>query len=493
MLGGLASLAVAVAGSLPDSPFKLDAAGSWFFGEPARITAAPTGSPLLLAGSALGFAGLVLLIRVWLRLVQALRQRPGAPVWRLAVLLACWSAPMLIVAPMFSRDLYSYAAQGEMVTRHVNPYLHGPSVLGGSPFARWVDQYWIHAPSPYGPLFLVLAGLAVRLSGHSLLGSLVLLRLIAVCGVALLAIAIPRIARRCGHDPGLAFAIGAASPLTVFILVGGGHNDALMAGLLAAGVLCALAGHKVAAVAIIACAGAIKAPALLAIVVLAWLWTGTSTPARVRAMALAGGLALSCGVLALWSLAAGFGFGWVNDLARPGTVTSWAAPATWLGQAASALGHLAGLPVGTAGWITISRLACAALMVAIWAYVVLRIDRFGLVRGVGVALVAVALLGPVLQPWYLIWGLALLACVPGARARLICLSLASVTPFMGLPGGPQLAAEVARTWPVTAMIVAVGLALVLLAPLGSWANRPAELPGNAVASRPGVDVGLPRA
>jgi alpha-1,6-mannosyltransferase len=487
----LASLAVAAAVALPDSPFKLDAAGSWYFGDQAG-RAAPN-VPLLLTGSAIGFAGLVMLVRVWLRLVQALRQRPGAPLWRLAVLLACWSAPMLIVAPMFSRDLYSYAAQGEMVARHVNPYLHGPSVMGGSPFARWVDGYWIHVPSPYGPLFLVLASLAVRLAGHSLLTSLVLLRLIAVCGVVLLAVAIPRIARRCGHDPGLAFAIGAASPLIVFTLVGGGHNDALMAGLLGVGVLCALANHKVAAIAVIACAGAVKAPALLAVVVLAWTWTGSSTPARVRARALAGGLALSAGVLTLWSFVAGFGFGWVGDLARTGTVTSWAAPATWLGQAGSFLGHHAGLQAGTASWITFSRLACAALMVAICVYVLLRIDRLGLVQGVGLILVAVAVLGPVLQPWYLIWGLALLACVPGALARKICLGLASVTPFMGLPGGTQLAADIARTWPVTAVALAAGLALVLLTPLGSWANPPADPPENVLAVHAGTDAGLPRA
>jgi alpha-1,6-mannosyltransferase len=293
--------------------------------------------------------------------------------------------------------------------------------------------------------------------------------------------------------PWVALAIGAASPLVVFTLIGGGHNDALMAGLLAMGVLCALAGHKVAAIAIIACAGAIKAPALLAIVVLAWIWRGPATPARVRATALAGGLALSAGVLALWSVVAGFGFGWLNALASSETVTSWAAPATWLGQVDGYLGHLAGLPVGTATWITISELACTALMVAIGALVILRIDRLGLVRGLGLILVAVAMLGPVLQPWYLIWGLALLACVSGALARRICLGLASVTPFLGLPGGPQLASEIARTWPVVTVIVAVGLAILLLAPLGSWADPPVDAPENVVAAPTGVDVRLPRA
>jgi len=225
----------------------------------------------------------------------------------------------------------------------------------------------------------------------------------------------------------------------------GGHNDALMAGLLAFGVLCGLSGRKVLAIALIASAGAVKAPALLAIIPIAWTWRGTATPARVRAAALAGVLAFSAGILALWSLGSGIGFGWFTNLARPGTVISWAAPATWLGEALGSLGHLAGLYVGTATSITVTRLVCAALMAAICAYAVIRIDRLGLIRGIGFVLVAVAVLSPVLQPWYLIWGLALLACVHGTLAHRTCLALASITPFMGLPGGPQLAAQITGT------------------------------------------------
>jgi alpha-1,6-mannosyltransferase len=373
-----------------------------------------------------------------------------------------------VVAPLFSRDLYSYAAQGEMVARHIDPYLHGPAVLG-SRFAGLVDGRWFRAPTPYGPLFIMLAGLLTRIAGHDLLASLILLRMAAVCGVVLLAIFVPKIARRLGYDPGLAFAVGAASPLVVFMLVAGGHNDALMAGLLAAGVASALTGRRVLAILLIGCAAAIKAPAMLAVVPLAWTWSGPVTSARVRAAALAGGLALVGAVLAVFSFASGFGFGWVRNLASNGKVNSWAAPATWLGWALIRVGHWLGLPAGASAWQAGARIACACALVIICAYLLVRTSRLGFAYSLGLMLVAIVILSPVLQPWYLIWGLALLACVPAALARRTCLILAAIAPFMGLPGGWLLQHAVIAAGPLTIAALAAVLAIIAALPLGPWA------------------------
>jgi alpha-1,6-mannosyltransferase len=468
VLGAVASAVVAVAGSLPGSPFKLATADGWFFGE-SSASAPANGSGMLVA-SFLGFAGVIAMIRIWLHLVRALRHQPGAPLRRLGVLLACWCAPMLVVAPLFSRDLYSYAAQGELVAQHINPYLHGPAVLG-SRFAGLVDARWFRAPTPYGPLFVMLAGLTTRIAGHDLLASLVLLRLTAVCGVVLLAIFLPAIARRLGYDPALAFAVGAASPLVVFMLVGGGHNDALMAGLLAAGVACALTGRRALAIVVVACGAAIKAPAMLAAVPLAWTWHGPFTSARVRAAAMAGALTLAGAVLAVLSLASGFGFGWVRNMASNGHVNSWAAPATWLGSGLARVSHWLGLPGSAAAWHTGAQIACACAFVIICGYLVLRSGRLGFVYSLGLMLVTIVILSPVVQPWYLIWGLALLACVPATLARRTCLILAAITPFMGLPGGWLLQHAVIAADPLVIAGLATGLAVVAVAPLGTWQRQ----------------------
>ncbi len=82
-------------GSFPNSPLKLDMAGTWFFGEPARaISTSPTQVTLLLS-VVLGYGGLVFLMRVWLRLVEILKLHPGAPLRSLWWVFAMWAAPML--------------------------------------------------------------------------------------------------------------------------------------------------------------------------------------------------------------------------------------------------------------------------------------------------------------------------------------------------------------------------------------------------------------
>ena len=85
------------------------------------------------------YGGLVLLMRVWYGLLKALARRPGVPIPYLAWMLALWVLPMLVVAPIFSRDVFSYAAQGEMMSRHINPYNYGTSMLGAGPYPNPVD------------------------------------------------------------------------------------------------------------------------------------------------------------------------------------------------------------------------------------------------------------------------------------------------------------------------------------------------------------------
>ena len=61
---------------------------------------------------------LVVLVLFWLVVARRLWLRPsdvhGA--WSLAALVA-WVAPFALAAPAFSRDIYSYVAQGELVDR----------------------------------------------------------------------------------------------------------------------------------------------------------------------------------------------------------------------------------------------------------------------------------------------------------------------------------------------------------------------------------------
>ena len=58
-----------------------------------------------------------------------------------------WSAPLVLAPPLFSRDGWSYAAQGMLAKAGISPYEHGPSVLSG-PIVEAVDPRWMETVTP---------------------------------------------------------------------------------------------------------------------------------------------------------------------------------------------------------------------------------------------------------------------------------------------------------------------------------------------------------
>lgn len=472
LLGLLALVAIAIGSSFPDSPFKFDVPSTWFFGMPAQpiLVGQPVNASEILAGVTLVYGGLVLLMRVWIRLADVVRRHPGAPLGRLGWILALWIIPMLAIAPIFSRDVYSYAAQGEMVTRHLNPYLNGPHELGSGPYPAAVDHLWWFVPAPYGPLFLTLDGWIVQLSGHRELWTVLGLRLLEVAAVALLAVAMPILAKGLGYDPGNAFVMCLLNPLVVLTLVGGAHNDGLMMALLVAGLALAVRKHPVWGIVVCALAASIKAPAALGILYIAWEWNGTGVPVRQRLRPLAYAAGITAAVLGVCTVVLGFGFGWVGNLLTPGTVRSWAAPATGIGMGLAALGHAVGLGVSTDVMISVSR-AVGLAAAAVWTvWLLFNADRVGWLKALGYSLLLFVLLGPVVQPWYLAWGVLLLAPIATGRLRVWVIVLSVVSPFIGLPGGRAELSSFASGPLLEAGAVLLVLWAVLFAPLGRWTN-----------------------
>src|ERR1035438_10016147 len=88
----------------------------------------------------------------------------------------------------------------------------------------------------------------------------------------LAALFLPSLARSYGRDPGSAFALGLPNPLVLLFLIGSGHNDALMIGLLVAGLAMARKGHLYLGIGLRACAGSIKAPGLIGVAAIAWTY-----------------------------------------------------------------------------------------------------------------------------------------------------------------------------------------------------------------------------
>lgn len=468
-LQGFVALCAILAGaSFTDSPFKLEMAHTWFFGVPTAAKATTTNETTLLFSIVLVFGGLVMLMRVWLRLAEVVKQHPGSPAGRIYWILALWCVPMVVAPPLFSRDVFSYAAQGEMTAHHLSPYVLGPFSLGSGAYVNPVDPLWGNTPAPYGPLFLFLDGTLDRLSGHDELVTVVLLRLLEVAAVFLLAWGLSYLARGVHRDPGETMVLGALNPLVLLTLVGGAHNDALMAALLVAGIAFAVHRHPIIGFVLCSSAAAIKAPAALGCVYIAWTWYGPHVDWRRKIRPFVIGGVVGAITLSIYTLLAGFGFGWVRNLATPGTVRSWAAPATGIGLGLTDLAHLFGSHVETSSMITVTRVIGFVAAIAFAAWLLWRADDRGWIRSLGLSLLLFVILGPVVQPWYLVWGIVLMGAVYVGREHFWIVLLSICGPFLGLPGGRQLLSGLVHAGPADMLASVAFLAATLLLPLGRW-------------------------
>ncbi len=467
LLGFIAIVSVCLGASLPSSPFKLEMAGTWFFGEGNG----PNNPFLLLPGVVAVYGGMLLFVRVWFGLVQTLRHRPGAPIRVLAMMLAAWIVPLLVVAPLFSRDVFSYAAQGEMMSHHINPYKYGPGTIGSGQFVNPVDGLWLNTPAPYGPLFLMVDGWFASLSGHNAMVTVLLLRLLSVVGVVLIAYCVPKLATAYGRDPGVAFVFAVLNPLTLLALIGGAHNDAIMVGLLLAGLTAAKYRHPVIGVVLCTLAAAIKVPAAMGIIYVAWDWAGPGVDWRARVRPVLKAALIALAVMAALSLISGLGWGWIANLGTPGTVRSWMAPATAIGLVLSGALHLVGLHVGLGGVLTVTRLLGLMAAAAVAVHCLRNHDRMGTLRAVGISMLMFVLLGPVVQPWYITWGVIMMAPIITGRMRTLALALSMVAPFIGLTGGASLLNQLVHTNPISMVLAVLVLWGVAMLPLGRWTTH----------------------
>jgi hypothetical protein len=369
----------------------------------------------MLISRALVFVGVALLLQAWLILGHDLLAgdddphslRGTSPVTLIGVLIA-WVAPVILAPPLFSRDVYSYFAQGRVLVAGQDPYQTGVAVVDGW-FDDGVDPMWAETPTPYGPSWLLIArGVAMFAPDQPALAALIF-RIAALVGLALLVIYTPRLAYAHGIDPAQAMWLGVLNPLVVMHVVAGAHNDALMVGLIVMGFALVSERKPVIGIAMIALAAAVKPIGLLALPFAGLLWAGVRAGwgARIRAWALA--LLITVAVFAVCSLIAGVGPGWIAALGTPGEVRTWLSPATAIGMLIGMATTELGLTVDDALVVTIARAIGTLAALAIVAWLILRPQGRSPVRGAALAFLTVVLLGPVIQPWYLLWILPLFA------------------------------------------------------------------------------------
>ena len=425
------------------------------------------------ANTALFYLGVVALSGAWLGIGAQLRRQDNTPLSQLCTLAAIWCLPLLVAPPVFSRDIYSYLAQGAIFHLGRNPYHQAPAILaqlGQRHLLDLVSPFWRQSTAPYGPGFIGISGAIVAVSGSHLILAAILARLPALGGFVLLAVFVPRLARRLGGDPVRAVWIAVTSPLVLCQLIGAGHNDALMAGMMVAGVTFALERRPLVGIAICAAAATIKLPAAAAVVFIAVAWARTASGAGARTRILTESMVASVAVIGAVSLLTGLGLDWVSTslFSTPAKVHLAFTPTT---AVAWSLGPLLAVRSNTIGH---ALGAAAAAATAVFGVALIRRVRFeNLVRYLGVLLLVAALAGPAAWPWYFVWGLVLLAACPEFQPSRVIPPALVLSVFVVKPNGSPVLHTHAAPY--------VLLAYVLLAAL-VW-QRARWRPGSSKRAR----------
>ncbi|UGT56429.1 polyprenol phosphomannose-dependent alpha 1,6 mannosyltransferase MptB [Nocardia asteroides] len=418
--------------------------------------------------------GTVLVIGAWLLLGRfAIGGLAGSPIHRLSRsqldrTLLLWIIPLSVAPPMFSNDVYSYLAQSEIAARGIDPYEEGPVAGLGidNVLTNNVPTIWRDTPAPYGPLFLWIGRGIAELTGDNIIAGVWVHRLLALAGVALIVWALPRLSVRCGVAPVSALWLGAANPLVLFHLVGGVHNDALMLGLMLAGVELMLRaiygdggkpdrltgpitapfdarayGLLIGGAVVITLSSSVKFTSIIALgfvgMALARRWGG-DLKAVLKAALLLGVIAAMTTLFVSW--ASGLGFGWIFTLNTASAVRSWMSLPTVIGIITGFGGVLLGLGDHTTALLSITRpiAALVAAFVTVRMLVATSTGRLHPVGALGVALGAIVLLFPVVQPWYLLWAIVPLAAWATQPVfRVPAVAFSAVVSMLVMPRGAE--------------------------------------------------------
>ncbi|TJZ77749.1 alpha-(1-_6)-mannopyranosyltransferase A [Rhodococcus oryzae] len=374
----------------------------------------------LILSTILVWVGVLLMIAAWVRLGRC-TLRGTTTLHELRWVVPVWTAPLLLAVPMFSRDAYSYLAQGALLRDGFDPYAVGPVANPGILLDN-VSNVWTTTTAPYGPIFLLLGQGITSITGDNVIAGTMLLRLTMLPGLALTMWAVPHLARQLGGNQATALWLAVLNPLVLIHLIGGVHNEMLMVGLMTAGIALVLERRHVAGIAVVAVGVAIKATAGVALPFLVWIWMiherdravaeGRTPPAPLVLFAktAGAGLAVFAAVFAAASAIAGVGIGWLTALSGSAKIINWLSLPTIMAHIVTvSTSWFTGLRLGPVLEVTraISAVALVVILVAVW-WRFRRTPREA-VMGILIALVAIVVLSPAALPWYYSWPLAVAA------------------------------------------------------------------------------------
>jgi alpha-1,6-mannosyltransferase len=208
-----------------------------------------------------------------------------------------------------------------------------------------------------------------------------------------------------------------------------------------------------------ALAATVKLPALVAAAFIAVAWARSEPALAERVKRLAWAAVVTLAVLGVVTLVAGVGVSWVTStlFSAPARVKLAITPSSGLACTVASLtssctkAHIVTLQ-------SIFRGLFGALTILVMLELLRRARPSNVARYAGLALIALAFGGPAAWPWYLVWGLALVAATATTRTAVWSLVIIVAGAFLVKPSGQLAVPLQSAPW-----VIAVYLAAAILA------------------------------
>jgi hypothetical protein len=376
--------------------------------------------------------------------LYALRQAwAGALTVRRVIAVAVVLHASAVVIPVFlSRDVYSYAIYGRMVSEYgANPYVAIPAEFTSDPVYPLVSVDWLDSTSVYGPASnVIFAGVTSAASSPA--ATVLGFKLVAaLASLAAMLLVLGAARRALPERAAFAALLVGWNPVVVFHGVAGGHNDAVLGLAVAAGALAILARRELWATAALTAGTLVKASAgvpLLVAVVAAVVRRPPGQRLRAAGVHAAVVLAVALPFIIPFFQTEDPTLG-MGELA---TRQGWLAPSRFVLVIFRGLAGAVGGDVAREGASLVVRLAFPlAFLWLLWRILrhlgraPARLDPVLVVGAVGWASLLSLLASPVLLPWYVIWVIPVVWLLPRtARGGAVLVSVAlAITELVAEP------------------------------------------------------------
>ncbi|CAN5690114.1 polyprenol phosphomannose-dependent alpha 1,6 mannosyltransferase MptB [soil metagenome] len=421
--------AVALVAATPRSPFHPvlpESQGNGPIGMLAHLfflDRLPHGVLIVIGFTAMIAAGIAFL------LVLLAAERGEVSTRTVVTLAVAYHAVVLILPLLLSRDVFSYAFYGRILSRYgQNPYVSTPADFPANDISRFVWPGWRDTPSVYGPMFVWLAA-AITAVFRGLADVIEAFRAVAVmASLGSLWFVVRLVGRVRPQRQAYAAALIGLNPVVLFHTVGGGYVEVLVMLAVAAAVSLVATQRELPATVALTVGALVKISAAVPLVLLiAYVVTRNEPARRWRVLAAHVGTAMAITFVAAlpFMQRSNPTLGMV-ELVQHG---SWIAPPALVERIFEAVGSGVAGDLGGSAGVVLARLGMFAALAAGLFTIMRQVVRHAaegsvsfLASAWGWSFLLMMLFSPTLFPWYFAWMLPVAWALPRVPRRTLELS-----------------------------------------------------------------------